>query len=111
VEQEGYGGAKGCIMTDNVTSLEVHRALKERDNRLWSPTECLRDAIASIENGSTPCDALFVLRLNRGDGDAFNVGYNAANLVGSVALAMLEVGKTLILQDMGYLPFTHAEDK
>ena len=44
-----------------------------------------------------------VLRLNAGD-EKFDVGYNAAQLKASEIIAvLLEVAKTMILKDMGYI--------
>jgi len=91
---------------DQVTSLGAVRALKTRDNRLWTPVECLRDCISDIEAGRTPCEKLLVLRLKTTDvdgRDCFDVGYNAAGVKGSEILALLECAKQMILDEMGYM--------
>lgn len=90
-------------MTNNITNLAAHRATVEHDNRLWSPIDCLEDCIQSIRNGDVHVDRLLILRLDVGEGDQFNAGYNAANINGSSALALLEVVKAVILADMGYI--------
>jgi len=93
-------------MTDDVHSLAAARALKAGDNRLWSPVDCLRDCLNDIETGRVPCEKLMVLRLVTSPdakGDRFDVGYNVAQLKGSEILALLEVAKIQILEEMGYM--------
>lgn len=87
---------------DNITSFRKERAIRERDNRLWTPVECLEDAIACIKSGSHPATSLLVLRLVE-DNNCFDVGYNCCNVNSSKALAMLEIAKAIILKDMGYM--------
>lgn len=91
---------------DGPVSLGAHRALKEADNRAWTPVECLRDAITDIESGKSPCDKLLILRIHiksAKDDDVFNVGYHAANIKASEILAALECAKAQVLQEMGYI--------
>jgi len=87
----------------NIANLGAHRATKAHDNRLWSPVECLQDCIQQIENGEIEVERMLVLRVNKGEVETFNVGYNACNINGSTAVALLEVAKCLILADMGYI--------
>jgi hypothetical protein len=84
---------------ENVTSLNVARALKNADNRLWSPADCLQDALNDIKD--KPCDKLLVIRIDT-TGDKFSVGYHAAQLKASEIVATLEIMKAYILQEMGY---------
>jgi hypothetical protein len=91
-------------MSDTV-SLGAKRAFKANDNRLWSPVECLEDCVRDIQSGETPCDRLLVLRLttkNAKGEDIFNIGYNCAGLKGSEIIALLEVAKAMLLEEMGY---------
>lgn len=89
------------------TSLGAVRALKTLDNRQWTPVECLRDCIADIESGRSPCDKLLILRVRtisaEQKDEVFNVGYHAANFKASEILAALECAKAQVLQEMGYL--------
>ena len=89
-------------MSDNIKNLGAKRAEKTRDNRAWSPLDCLRDCIYDVETDRTPCDKLLILRIDTKDGEVFNVGYNAANLKASEILAVLECAKAMVLQEMGY---------
>jgi hypothetical protein len=87
-------------------SLGAKRALKSHDNSKWTPVECLLDAAEDIRSGTTPCDRLLVLRLttkNAKGEDIFSIGYNCAGLKGSEMIALLEVAKAMILQEMGYV--------
>lgn len=88
-------------MSDNVTSLGAARALAAGDNRLWSPVDCLRDAIKDIEGGERPANKLIVLRINADD-TQFDVGYSSANIKASEMLAAIECLKIQILQEMGF---------
>ena len=90
-------------MTDKITSLGTKRALKSGDNRAWTPVECLLDCAEDIRSGATECDKLLILRLNTKDGATFDVGCNAAQLKASEIIAVLEVAKAMILEDMGYI--------
>ena len=89
-------------MTDNITSLGTQRALKNSDNRAWTPLECLRDCIYDIETNHSPCDKLLILRIDTND-EKFNVGYHACNIKASEILAALECAKAQVLQEMGYV--------
>lgn len=82
-------------------SLAAARALKAHDNRLWTPVDCLNDAIADIEKGDKPCNKLVVIRIHADD-DKFDVGYHSANIKASEILAAVECLKLHILQEMGY---------
>jgi hypothetical protein len=88
-------------MTDNVTSLGAKRALATGDNRLWTPVDCLRDAIKDIESGERPANKLIVLRVNTNEIN-FDVGYSSANIRASEMLAAIECLKIQILQEMGF---------
>lgn len=83
-------------------SLGAVRAQKSKDNRLWTPIECLQDAIRDIQSGETICDKVFVIRVDTRE-EKFNIGYNAANISASQVLAALECAKAQILQEMGYV--------
>jgi hypothetical protein len=86
---------------DNVRSLNIARALKGADNRLWSPVDCLQDAIADVEKGDKPCNKLIVIRIFADD-EKFDVGYHSANIKASEIISALECLKLHILQEMGY---------
>ena len=86
---------------DNIKSLGAVRALKQQDNRLWSPIECLTDCIRDIEKGEVHCDKIMVIRIDMRD-EKFSVGYNCAQIKASEMLAAMEITKAMLLQEMGY---------
>lgn len=87
-------------MSDPI-SLGAARAEREGDNRLISPVETLREAIANIESGAVPANAVIVLALNTADG-AYAVRWFASNLRSSEMIALMEVAKVSLLRDMGF---------
>lgn len=88
-----------------VISLNVVRADRQNDNTLLTPVEALRDVIAKIGSGETVCDKLLVLHLDTGaDGDRYDFGFNACNMKASEMLALLDVAKVVILQQMNFIP-------
>jgi len=84
------------------TSLAAARALKARDNTLWTPAECLVDCFEDIQSGKAPCDKLLIVRVDTLD-EKFNIGYHCANMKASEILAALECVKAQILHEMGYI--------
>jgi hypothetical protein len=84
-----------------VTSLGARRAVEAGDNRLWTPVECLHDVIREIENGTVSANGVLVLHLTKTD-TTFDVGYSSSNIKSSEMLAMLEIAKQVILEEMGY---------
>jgi hypothetical protein len=86
-------------MTDNVTSLGAARAIAAHDNRLWTPIECLFDAIE--DEKKKPSDKIVVIRIDTKD-DEFTVGYNAAKIKCSEILAAIEILKFTLMKEMGY---------
>ena len=84
---------------DNVTSLGAARALKNADNRLWGPVDCLEDALKDVKD--KPCDKLLIVRVYT-ENDTYKIGYHCAQLRASEIIAVLEVTKAFILEEMGY---------
>lgn len=91
----------GLIEMTKIARLGAKRVQKSKDNRDWSPVDCLEDCTLDIRSGATPCDKLFVVRVDTRD-EQFNVGYHAANMKASEILAALECAKQQILHEMGY---------
>jgi hypothetical protein len=86
-----------------VRNLNVERAVRAEDNTLLSPADCLEDALNEVRSGKRDCDAVLVLTLDKRDG-CFNTGFYACNIKASEMLALMEVHKTKVLRDMGFLP-------
>lgn len=90
-------------MSEKVTSLGARRVDRENDNGLWSPLECLRDAVGELETGERKADCALVLFLDKGQsGMEYNLGWHASRLHASEMLALLDVARAAILADMGY---------
>lgn len=87
----------------DIENLGAHRAERADDNRLLTPLECLREAIAEIESGDRSCDGVLVLTLDR-SGEYFRVGYYASNMKASEIIATCEIMKTRALKAMGHIP-------
>jgi hypothetical protein len=89
---------------DNVMSLGAARATAAGDNRLWSPVECLEEAVRDVKSGRITADKVVVIFLNTGteDDPDFNVDYYVAKTKASQILAALECVKSKILAEMGY---------
>lgn len=91
-------------MTDNVTSLGAARAIASGDNRLWTPIECLEDAIRDIKSGTMKADGVVVMFVDRGtDHTMFNVGHYSANIKASEIISAAEILKVKLFNDMGYI--------
>lgn len=86
-------------MDEKITSLTAARAIKQADNRLWGPVDCLEAALKDVKE--KPCDRLVVIRIDTAD-ETFTVGYHAAQIKGSEIIAALEILKAVILEEMGY---------
>jgi hypothetical protein len=93
--------SNGLVEMTKIARLGAKRVHRSKDNRDWSPIDCLGDCILDIRSGATPCDKLFVLRIDTRN-EQFNVGYHAANMRASEILAALECAKAEIMQNMGY---------
>lgn len=92
-------------MSDPV-NLGFERALRADDNRLVTPVDILRQAIADIENGQEAPTSAMVLFWERGsaeDDAAFSTMHYAANLSGSERIALLEMIKARVLAQMGLM--------
>jgi hypothetical protein len=88
---------------DNIRSLGAIRAEKTGDNRLWTPVECLEEAIRDIKAGKLKVDSLCIIFLDTEQGESFNLKHYSANARASVMLSMLECSKINLFKDMGYL--------
>lgn len=88
-------------MTDDVTSLNVARAIRDGDNSLLSPLECVEDAAQEIRSGARTCDKVIVVTVDTSS-DRFAVGFYAAQIRASEMVAALEALKTRILTQMGF---------
>lgn len=86
-----------------ITSLGTARAARNRDNRLYTPIECLEGAAEDLRTGDFLCNKLMVLVLDDADG-AYASRFYACNLKSSEQLALLEAMKARVLKDMGYMP-------
>jgi hypothetical protein len=87
----------------DVVSFNIERAVREDDNTLLSPADCLEDALREVKSGERECDGLLILTLDRSEG-RFCIGNYACNVKSSEMLAMMEVFKSVALTDMGYIP-------
>ncbi|MCD1644142.1 hypothetical protein [Aurantimonas coralicida] len=85
-----------------VRSLGPARAARNRDNRLYTPVECLEGAAEDLRTGDFPCNKLMVLVLDDDDG-AYASRFYACNLKASEQLALLEAMKARVLKNMGYI--------
>ena len=91
-------------MTDNVTSLGAKRAIESGDNRLWTVTECLEEAIRDLKSGEMKADGIVVMFVDRGtDHTSFKVGHYSANIKASEIISAVEILKVKSLHDIGYL--------
>lgn len=88
---------------DNIRSLGAIRAEKSGDNRLWTPVECLQEAIRDLKAGTIKADSLCIIFLDTENGESFNVKHYSANARASALLGMMECAKLGVFKDMGYL--------
>jgi hypothetical protein len=86
---------------DKVTSLAAARAVKSEDNRLWSPLDCLEEAIRDLKAGKIKADKLIVTFVDT-DEQSFTVHHYSANIKASEILAALVCMNARILEEMGY---------
>lgn len=84
-----------------IVSINTIRAIKNNDNTLLSPAECLDEAAREIRSGERNCDKILVLSLDTQD-DNYHVGFYASNLKSSEVVALLEAAKLRFLRDMGF---------
>jgi hypothetical protein len=91
-------------MDDNIQSLGAMRAEREQDNRLWSPIECLEEAIRDLKSGEMSCTGLVILFVDQGNEEkpVFTVNNYAANIRASSIITAFEAAKVRLLADMGY---------
>lgn len=84
--------------------LNAARALKQNDNQLLSPAECLRDLLCDIEAGVVSPDSVLILPIDRGeDGEQFAVSFYASRMRASEMITACEIARTIALKSMGYL--------
>lgn len=81
---------------NNVISL----ADKTSDGTKWTPVDALRDMIKDIESGERHATKVLILRLD--DTDEYDVGFTQAGMSMSQCLALLEVAKQVVLEQMGH---------
>ena len=84
-------------MNDKITNLVE----KTHSNDMWSIPQMLRAAADEIEQGKEPCTRAMVLTLNDPE-QVYQTCYYAANISASQMLALLEVTKSRLLEEMGY---------
>lgn len=83
-----------------VRSLNAARAIRERDNTLISPLECLEDAANDLRAGKHTATSALVLTLDTTDG-SYCLGFYASNLKASEMVSLCEAMKHRALQHMG----------
>lgn len=72
------------------------------DACMWSPKQMLEDAVADCDGDRERYRKAVVLWLDDSDG-RFDVGYTQAGMNCSQMIALVEVAKTMFLEDMGYV--------
>lgn len=75
-------------MMSDVRSLNAERAIRQDDNSLWTPEDCLRDVIADLRDGKIEPTAVLVLLLDADDGK-YDFSFRAANLTGTQQIALM----------------------
>lgn len=75
---------------------------RSRNSMHWDVPVMLRQLASEIEDGAVEAGKAVVLTLDTTDGE-YNVGFANAQMSSSEMLALLEVAKTVILNQMGYL--------
>ena len=91
----------GLVDMTKIASLGAKRAQEARDNRLWTPVECLEDAIRDLKSGQTKANKVVVLFVDMSEGE-FTVSHYSANIKASEILAAGVVLQAKLLDDMGY---------
>ena len=80
----------------------IHLSHHTHDGSRWTVEQMLADALSDVrEHRRTPTKAL-VLLLDEAEG-RYDVGFNQSGLSMSQCLALVEVAKTLLLREMGYI--------
>lgn len=85
-------------MTDKVTMF----ATASENSTHWTVEQMLRDALREVESGKRVATKAVVLFLDD-SGGTYKVGYHNAGLSASQIISLFEVGKVLMLEEMGYL--------
>ena len=71
-----------------IHSLNSERMKRSDDNSLWSPEECLADAIKDIRDGRLKCNKLVLLTLDT-EGGAYNFATYSVDLSCSERVALV----------------------
>ena len=71
-----------------MNDLAAQRAHKARDNRLWSPTDALEDALRRVRTAQRPVQGLLVVWWERGD-EEWTQHYSAAGLSNPEGVGLL----------------------
>ena len=80
----------------------THIGEKVEDNRLLSVEYVLERTLAEVREGKIDANRLLILYTKDTEGTYFP-GYRAANISCSEILALLEIGKIMALEEMGYI--------
>ena len=80
-------------------SINALRAVRENDNSLLSPVECLDDAAEDLRLGEVKADKVLVIALNSKDG-AYDIRWWSSNLLSSEMVALAEAFKMRALKNM-----------
>lgn len=88
---------------DNIESLSIARVKKIDDNRLITPIECLNDVVHDLETREIACNKLMIIRLNTNPDDKYyDVNFNCCNLSTQEMIALLEIVKSILLDDINH---------
>lgn len=88
-------------MTDKITSLGAVRAEKARDNRLWTPLECLQEAINDLQSGEIKANKLVIVFV-QADDESHTISHYSANIKASEILSAAICMQARVLDEMGY---------
>lgn len=85
-------------MTEKVTLFATASA----NSTHWSVEQMLSDALREITSGERMATKAIVLFLDDSN-ESYKVGYHNAGLSASQIISLLEVGKAVMLEEMGYM--------
>jgi len=87
---------------DKIVSLGARRVDEKDDNTLWTPLECLHEAMPDFEGDDPAYNSVMVVKFRRSTDD-FAVSMSMSNVECSTALAVLEVCRISLLKSMGFI--------
>lgn len=73
-----------------------------RDNSRWTPEQMLEDALHEVRTGARTPNRAVVLFLED-EGEEYAVGYTLCNIQCSQTISLIEVVKTMMLKEMGFI--------